>query len=284
MRSLPRPLFVSAALALLCALSACATPEGGSSVGADPSDPYEATNRKIHAFNLAVDQTLFGPAAKGYSGFIPDPIENSFNSFADNLTAPADTVNFLFQGNFEEAGISLARFLLNSTVGFAGLADPATEFGIPHADTDFGETLYVWGVPEGAYVELPFYGPSNQRDAVGVLTDFFTNPISFAPQRPLQNIGTYSGLLERLSDRGKYADTIDSILYQSADSYAVAKVIFQQNRRFELEGSSGGSYVDPYDDPYGDGSLDPYADPYGDAATGPVADTYVDPYEDPYAE
>ncbi|SFT56785.1 MlaA family lipoprotein [Sedimentitalea nanhaiensis] len=239
-------------------LAACAVSEPGQRQNDAPFDPYESSNRNVHSFNLAVDRVFFRPASKGYTNLIPDPIEDSFNSFSANLSEPGDAANFLLQGDFKQAGISLGRFLMNSTIGFAGLANPASDFGIPETDTDFGETLAVWGFSEGAYIELPFFGPSTQRDSVGVFVDFFTNPLTFAPARPIENVGFYANVLERLSDRGRYSDTVDSILYQSADSYAVARLIYLQNRRFELEGDSSDSYVDPYADPFSD----PYEDPY----------------------
>lgn len=248
------------AVPVLATLSACAVPEPGTRSIDTPFDPYEANNRNVHRFNLAVDRTLFRPAAKGYTNLVPDPIEDSFNYFAANLSEPGDTANFLLQGDVKQAGISLGRFLMNSTIGFFGLANPASDFGIPETDTDFGATLASWGFSEGAYIELPFFGPSTQRDAVGVFVDFFTNPLTFAPQRPIENIGFYAESVEQLSARGRYSDTIDSILYESADSYAVSRLIFLQNRRFELEGNSGDTYVDPY----ANDSFDPYEDPYAE--------------------
>ncbi|MBJ6372328.1 VacJ family lipoprotein [Sedimentitalea sp. CAU 1593] len=253
---------------LLAAVAGCTVPETATRSNETPFDPYEANNRGVHKFNLAVDRAFFRPAAIGYTKLIPDPIEDSFNNFAENLSEPGDAANFLLQGDFRQSGISLGRFLMNSTIGFFGLANPASDFGIPETDTDFGATLAKWGFSEGAYIELPFFGPSTQRDAVGVFVDFFTNPLTFAPQRPLENVGFYAEFVERLSDRGRFSDTVDAILYESADSYAVARILYLQNRRFELEGNSGDSYVDPY----GDVALDPYAD------------VSLDPYEDPYAE
>ena len=247
-------------LMVLALTAACARPDAAQLAPGGVFDPYEQTNRGIHAFNLGVDRLLFRPASKGYTNFIPDPIEDSFNSFSKNLSEPGDFVNFLAQGRFRLAGISLARFLMNTTIGFAGLADPATEFNIPDTNTDFGETLYVWGFDEGAYIELPFFGPSNTRDAIGVLANFFTNPISLAFQRPFTNPGTYAEILERMSDRGRYSDTVDSILYESADSYAQSRLIYLQNRRFDLSGGQEDNYVDPYDDPYADIYEDPYAE------------------------
>lgn len=260
---LPRLFRQLGCVVALALVSACATPESGVWSNDEPFDPYEANNRGVHKFNLAVDRTFFRPASKGYTNLIPDPIEDSFNNFSENLSEPGDAANFLMQGDFRQAGISLGRFLMNTTIGFAGLANPASDFGIPETETDFGATLASWGVREGAYVELPFFGPSTQRDAVGVFVDFFTNPLTFAPQRPIENVGVWAGLIERLSDRGRFSDTVDSILYESADSYAVARLIYLQNRRFELEGNNGDTYVDPYGGDTID-TLDPYEDPYAE--------------------
>ncbi len=241
-------------------LAGCAAPDAARLQTGDIYDPHEKVNRDIHAFNLDLDRMFFRAASKGYSSFVPDPIENSFNSFSRNLSEPGDVVNSLLQGRLKNAGISLARFVVNTTIGFGGLADPATEFGIRQIDTDFGETMYVWGVGEGPYVEMPVFGPSNTRDAVGVLVDFFTNPITLAPQRPLRNAGTYADILERMSDRGRFSETVDSILYDSADSYAQSRLIYTQNRRFDLAGGTSDTYADPYADPYTDSSEDPYAE------------------------
>jgi len=241
-------------------LAACGAPDGAVLETGGVYDPHEKANRNVHAFNLGVDKVFFRPASKGYTNLIPDPIEDSFNYFSKNLSEPGDMVNSLAQGRFKIAAISLARFVINTTIGIGGLSDPATDFGIPQTDTDFGETMAVWGIGEGAYVELPFFGPSTQRDAVGILVDFFTNPITFAVQNPLENAGVYAEILERMSDRGRYSDTVDSILYESADSYAQARLIYLQNRRFELADDDGDTYVDPYDDPFADIYEDPYAE------------------------
>ncbi|MBO6774168.1 MAG: VacJ family lipoprotein [Marinibacterium sp.] len=241
-------------------LFGCATQKGANLAPGEVFDPYEVNNRGTHAFNLEVDKLLFRPAAVGYTNVVPDPIEDSFNAFARNLGEPGDFVNSLLQGRPDVAGVSLFRFVINTTIGFGGLADAATDFGIPETDTDFGETLHVWGFGEGAYIELPFYGPSTTRDAVGVVADLFTNPVSFTFTRAFENPGFYAEIVERLSDRGRYSSTVDSILYESADSYAQARLIYLQNRRFELEALDDSAYIDPYDDPY----LDIYEDPYAE--------------------
>lgn len=261
-----RPFRIFGMLCLVALVSACSVPDSNYTNSGEIFDPHENSNRGVHRFNLAVDSALFRPASRGYTTIVPDPIEDSFNHFSQNLSEPKDMLNFLLQGRVKEAGISLARFVLNTTIGFAGLADPATEFGIPATSTDFGETLYVWGVNEGAYIELPILGPSTQRDAVGRVVDFFTNPLGYNDKIGDAYVPAYAHVVENLSDRGRYSDTVDSILYESADSYSVARVIYLQNRRFKLEGAGGDSYVDHYDDPYADTGtdIDPYEDPYDD--------------------
>lgn len=260
MRLTQRPFIVVIALILSGLLSACATQTVDQRASGEIFDPYENTNRKIHEFNKVIDRNLFRPASSGYVSFIPESVVISFSFFSNNLSMPGDVVNALAQGDLKTAGNGLARFVVNSTIGIAGLADPATDFKIPPVDTDFGETLHVWGFGEGPIVELPFYGTTSRRDAIGVVTDFFTNPLTFAPIRPVDNIGFWASLLENMADRGNFSDTVDSILYDSADSYAQSRIIYLQNRRFELAGDDDDAYSELYDDPYADIYGDPYAE------------------------
>lgn len=258
MRLSLRPLYLLTVLALI-GLTACTNPTAEQRATGEPFDPREAANRKMHAFNLKVDKKLFRPASTGYASVIPDPIIDSVGTFTENLSMPRVMVNGLLQGDFKTAGIALSRFAINSTVGFAGLADVATNFEIPQVDADFGQTLHVWGFKEGAYVELPFFGPSTERDAIGMAMDLLTNPLSYYIHNPIR-YGFVFEFLDRMGDRGRYAATVDSILYESADGYAQARIIYLQNRRFELAGSDGDDYSDPYTDPYSD----PYEDPYAE--------------------
>jgi phospholipid-binding lipoprotein MlaA len=233
-------------VALLFALAGCGGPQPGSTVTTEINDPYENSNRSVHELNLKIDQAVFGPASKGVSGVVPPPIQDSIGYFARNFSMPAVTVNALLQGDLKVAGQSLARFAINSTVGFAGLADPATDFKVPQTDTDFGATLHSWGVGEGAYVELPFFGPSTQRDAVGSLVTFFSNPLLYVfPSNGIW-IGLGVEIVGQVTDRGRFSDTVDSILYDSADSYAQTRLIYLQNRRFEL-GDAAAEEDDPFD-------------------------------------
>lgn len=228
-------------------LSACATSQPAELRSDGINDPHEAANRKVHAFNRSLDRALVRPAAKGYSQVLPDEIEDSVGNFATNLGQPSVVVNSLLQGDLKGAGLSSARFVTNTFLGFGGLVDAAAEFNMPDHTTDFGETLHTWGVGEGAYVELPALGPSTQRATVGKVVDLFTNPLTYIVDSPEKYYGTGASVGARLGDRGRYSDTIDSILYESADSYAQARLIYLQNRRFELGQADPGTEIDPFD-------------------------------------
>ncbi|MEY4698101.1 MAG: hypothetical protein RIT14_2529 [Pseudomonadota bacterium] len=219
------------------------------------SDPYEARNRQIHAFNRGVDRVLFRPAAQTYGTLLPEPIERGVSNFASNLDGPGDVVNNLLQGRPAPAVENGVRFLVNSTIGIGGLFDPATAMGLAGKPTDFGETMHVWGAPEGNYAELPVMGPTTERDLVGTLVDVALNPLRLALPKPEASYVTGAKLASRLGDRARYSSTVDSILYDSADSYAQARLLYLQNRRFALGQADGGA--DAGDDPYFE---DPYAE------------------------
>lgn len=239
------------ALALVLVISLLGACAGSNRTALTPegiNDPYEAQNRKVHAFNRSFDSKFIRPAGVGYSDTLPDAVEDSISNFAFNLEEPSNVVNSLMQGDLRGFGVSTLRFVLNSTLGIAGLFDPSTEMGIPENNTDFGETLYVWGVGEGTYVELPFLGPSTQRATVGKVVDLFTNPISYVFEgRSRAFYLTPTGFATGLSARGRFAETIDSILYESADSYAQARLIYLQNRRFTLGDTESTADIDPFE-------------------------------------
>lgn len=240
------------AVGALAFLAACGAAQDTATRAGGVYDPYETGNRKVHNFNKSVDTKLLRPASKRYAGFVPGEIRTTVSNFSENLSMPAVAVNSLLQGDLRGAGLSTFRFAFNSTLGMGGLIDAASEFKVPEHDTDFGETLYVWGAGEGAYVELPIFGPSTQRDAVGRVVDLFTNPLSYSLDSPEKYYRTGAAYFKRLNDRDRYASTIDSILYDSADSYAQARLIYLQNRRFELGNEAAAASDDPYADPYED--------------------------------
>ena len=197
-------------------------------------DPNERLNRRIHAENIAFDRFLFRPASKVYGRGIPMPIRRGIGNFAGNLNLPRVVVNNILQFRIGKALKHTGRFVINTTLGMGGLLDPATPMGVEEDRTNFGETLYVWGFKEGNFMELPLLGPSTDRATVGMIVDLFTNPLVYMVPSPENAIGVFSAGLSKVGDRYEYSSTIDSILYESEDSYAQARSLYLQNRRFEL--------------------------------------------------
>ncbi|MEP1587530.1 MAG: VacJ family lipoprotein [Tateyamaria sp.] len=238
----------AASLFLMAASLAACAGTNGSGVSPDGiNDPLETQNRKIHEFNKNLDRKLVRPLAHDYANAVPDGVEESVSNFATNLGQPAVMVNSLLQGDLKGVGVSALRFTVNSTVGVLGLFDAATDMTIVQHDTDFGETLFVWGVGEGAYHELPVLGPSTARRTTGRIVDLFTNPLSYVLDSPEEYFGTVASVGSGLSARAKFSDTVDSVLYESADSYAQARLIYLQNRRFTLGDEADDAEIDPFE-------------------------------------
>jgi phospholipid-binding lipoprotein MlaA len=245
-----RSVRISLAAALLGLLAAC-----GAAPRADGiNDPFEATNRKVHDFNRGLDRVLVGPASRGYGGIVPEPAQRVVGNVANTLDLPGDILNNLLQLRLDRAATNTLRLATNLTMGLGGLFDASTALGLPQAPTDFGETLHVWGVGEGPYLELPFAGSSTVRDTAGTVVDLAINPVRLALPTREANAATALKLFSRLGDRNRFSETVESILYESADSYAQARLLYLQNRRFQL-GQSGDAnpeddFIDPYEDPY----------------------------------
>lgn len=244
--------WVSASRALMAALGLVLLASCGSPAPKPGnSDPNEVTNRQAHDFNRVVDKVLLRPASSVYGGVLPEPVKRGVSNFAGNLDIPGDVANNILQGRLGMAGQNLLRFGVNSTVGLLGVLDVATKIGIPGKSTDFGETLHIWGVPEGNYVEAPLLGPATDRDLVGKVVDIALNPVRLVFGTPESYVITGAEVASGLDSRARFANTIDSILYGSADSYAQTKLLYLQNRRFELGQAAGDdTFEDPYEDPY----------------------------------
>lgn len=232
-------------------------------------DRDEVRNRAVHEMNLRSDRRIVGPAADAY-GNVPEPIRVGVSNFASNLSQPSYVLNNLLQLRLDDAAQNTLRFAINSTLGVAGLFDVASAIGVPAEETDFGETLHVYGVPEGAFVMHPVVGPSTTRDTFGLVVDHFLDPVGHYVNAPESGYLLAARAADRLGSRYQFDATIDSIYYESADSYAQLRSLYLQQRRFEL----GGGTAD-YEDPYA-------ADDPADAAAAVAADPYYDPYSDPY--
>ncbi len=170
-------------------------------------------------------------------------IENA----GDNLGAPADAINHLLQANLAESASMAGRFLVNSTVGILGLFDPAASMGLEETETDFGETLAKWGVGEGPYLVLPFLGPSSARDTTGKIVEFFTDPVNVFIESPESDYVLGAKALDIVDGRHRYTGVVDQVLYESADSYATARIGYLQSTRTVLKGPTN---EDDLEDPF----------------------------------
>lgn len=168
----------SVSLLMTFGLGACATAPERTDGGV--YDPFEPVNRQVFAFNEAADKAVIGPVADAYETVTPRFFRTGVSNFLSNLNSPVVFANDVLQGEPKRAGVTLYRFLINSTFGVAGLMDPAEhELGVPGHSEDFGQTLAVWGVPEGAFVVLPLLGPSNMRDGIGQAVDAAFDPFNY---------------------------------------------------------------------------------------------------------
>ena len=242
----PRKAGLALAIVLATALGGCATAPPVEGI----NDPYEAQNRRAHGFNRGLDRIILRPTANAYGTIVPGPVRDGVGNFAANLNQPGTFVNHLLQGRVEDAGHTFFRFAINTTLGIGGLFDPATSIGLPARRTDFGETLHAWGVAEGAYLEVPFVGPTTERDFTGQVVDVLLNPTMILGEGDQAAVATGARIASRFGDRYRYSDFVDSVLYESADSYAQARLLYLQNRRFQIGQQSEADVYDPNEDPF----------------------------------
>jgi phospholipid-binding lipoprotein MlaA len=211
------------------------------------NDPNEVANRAVNSLNTGLDTVIVRPASQVYGTVVPAPVRTGVNNFAENLETPGDVVNNVLQGNIGNAGQNSLRFVVNVVMGIGGLFDAAKALGIPAAPTDFGETLHIWGAPEGNYIVIPARGPSTERDLVGRVVDAVLDPIGAITHKPESTIATGANVASKIGDRYKFGNTFDSLLYESADGYVQLRQLYLENRRFELgQAVSDDNFEDPY--------------------------------------
>ena len=195
-------------------------------------DPWEPLNRRVHAFNNVVDRTIARPLAQAYIAVVPRPVRLGVGNFFNNLGQPVSAVNALLQGRPGQAAQTLARFTVNSTLGLAGIFDPATRFNIPNRSEDFGQTLGVWGWKKSRYVELPLFGPRTVRDVFGLVGDSPMAPLQYVEQDKTRVF--LQGL--QLVDVRTQLMALDSMREGAADEYALFRDAWMQRRAYQIFG------------------------------------------------
>jgi len=199
------------------------------------ADPLESLNRGTLAFNRQVDFWLINPIIDVYQFVLPQPARRSVRNFLDNLDSPVVFANDLLQRKWGNAGTTVARFGINTTVGVAGLFDPASSFGWDKHVSDFGQTLALEGVPAGAYIVLPLLGPTTLRDGVGDVVDMAFRPTTFLiPVADQILYSTLYGGSYGLATREDVADELAALEESSVDYYAALRNAFYQTRSAEV--------------------------------------------------
>lgn len=214
----------------------------------DANDPLEPFNRMIFSFNELIDLMLLEPASIVY-GHLPSPVKTGVRNVLDNLRAPVVFANDAMQGEGDRAGVTLARFMINSTVGMLGLFDMATEFGYPKHQEDFGQTLARWGTGEGPYLVLPLFGPSNIRDTTGLLVDGFAlDPMAYLAPTDVRVGRTAT---DGVDTRYRLDPAIRDLRENSIDRYATFRTVYRQRRAAEIANGAAASneaYEDIFDE------------------------------------
>ena len=229
------------AISLVLACGACAT-----AADTAPADPYESFNRKVFAFNDALDRNIIAPLSLGYRAVTPNFAERGVRNFFSNLYDFNGTLNAVVQGRFTEAGRDGGRFVINSTVGMFGLVDVASEIGIAPYRTDFGHTLALWGMEPGPYIMVPFFGPRTVRSGTGFMVDTVASV-----QWSIDNFGLRAGLfsLEVIDNRAALTDAEQLI---TGDRYIFIRDIYLQTREaFVNDGVVKDTFSD-FEDEFGD--------------------------------
>lgn len=199
----------------------------------DLRDPYEASNRKVFAFNMGVDDYVLEPVAKGYKNTVPDGGRKAVSNHLRWASMPSTAVNSTLQGKFENAALATLHFLVNGlTLGFADLAGDDEEV----TQEDFGQTLAVWDVPEGSYHMVPVLGPRTTRSLGGTVVDFAMNPLRvFGTGEVVQTVNTARAPVGAVSFRAQNFDAFNDVKYNSLDPYARTRSVYYQTRQGLLE-------------------------------------------------
>jgi phospholipid-binding lipoprotein MlaA len=224
-----------AACLLAASVAACATPPTdpvARAVFEETNDPFEPTNRAIFEFNRTADRYVIKPVAQGYREVVPEPGRRALRNFLDNLRQPVVFANNIMQGEVSRAFVTLARFTVNSTVGGLGLFDVATDQGYPRQQGDFGQTLFVWGVPDGPFLMLPLLGPSNPRDAIGYGVDAVMDPFGYWADSTAFDISRTGA--RGIDQREQVIEELDNIERTSIDFYATIRSLWRQSRTEDL--------------------------------------------------
>ena len=215
-----RTLLAGLAFALV---AGCATTGGG-----DPRDPLEGINRSIYSFNEGFDAAIGRPVASTYKAAVPEPVRTWVRNFFANIDDVFIGVNNMLQGKIAAGWTDWVRFVFNTTIGLAGINDVASEMGLEKHNEDFGQTFGRWGMGDGAYIVLPFFGSSTARDTAGRVLDIYFDPVR---KHEPSGVRTFASLLRATSKRADLLDASRILEEAALDKYVFERDAYLQRRR-----------------------------------------------------
>ncbi len=215
---------ITLASMMMAALTACSPAPAED----DANDPMESINRGVFEFNQVADRFVLEPVAKGYRYITPDPLRSRIGNMSDNLSEPLNMIHAFLQGDFDHGMVSFWRFVLNSTIGIAGMHDVAGSAGLALRKEDLGQTLAVWGVGDGPYIVLPIMGPSNLRDTGGTVGDWFLDPVNYVIDDTSTEI--WLAVAQGIVTRERLIEVLDDVEETSLDPYVTMRSMYRQHR------------------------------------------------------
>jgi phospholipid-binding lipoprotein MlaA len=233
-------LIAMAAAALI--LASCASQPNDTT-----NDPFESVNREIFDINMTLDKAILRPVTQAYVDYVPDPIRDMIHNLLFHLKEPVTLANDILQGEFDRAGQTTARIVTNTIVGF-GMWDVMTASGAEGHKEDLGQTLAVWGVPDGPYLVLPLLGPSTVRDGTAELIQSFFDPVDFVMDEYLDYWTAFwlSGtrtVLTAVDKRAAVLGKLAELEKTSLDFYATIRSLYRQKRADEIRNGESGEAV-----------------------------------------
>ncbi|MDT8376530.1 MAG: VacJ family lipoprotein, partial [Mariprofundaceae bacterium] len=212
-------------LPLLLLLSGCATIQNN-------HDPIERVNRASYSFNDGLDKYTLKPLARGYVAAIDPKTRKAFSNFYDNAAYPNTVINDFLQGKGDQGMGDLLRFVINSTIGVAGLIDVASNIGLEKHNEDFGQTLAVWGFSQGAYIVYPFFGPNSVRDTPNLVAETAVSGLFWVSFVLGPEITIPLSVFNYIDKRSRLLDASDMRDELALDPYIFTREAWRQNREF----------------------------------------------------
>ncbi len=209
-----------------CLISGCA-----SGPTANPTDPLEPFNRSMYSFNEGVDKAVLKPVAQGYRAVVPQPVRAGVHNFFSNLQDLWSSINGVLQLRPVVATDNFMRFSVNTLFGLGGVLDVAEELGIQRHPEDFGKTLGRWGVPSGAYLVFPLFGPTTLRDSATIVLENKYDAISSIDRARIRNAATVVRVIDTRTNLLRLTDLLDEA---ALDKYSFTRDAFLQRRRAEI--------------------------------------------------